>query len=100
MAVRVMTGAPIPRARAGLGPLLAIWCAWLLVMTGTNVAAPLYSVYAERFGFSSLVLTAVFATYAFVLVPALLVFGRLSDAVGRRPLLLAGLLVSCAGLVV
>ena len=38
---------------------------------------------AQRFAFSDLVLTLVFATYAFFLVPSLLVFGRLSDRVGR-----------------
>jgi hypothetical protein len=30
-------------------------------MAGANLATPLYAVYAERFGFSSLVLTAIFA---------------------------------------
>jgi MFS family permease len=75
--------------------LLIVWAAWLAVMTSCNVAAPLYAVYARTFHFTSLVLTAVFATYAFVLVPTLLLFGRLSDRFGRRPILLAGL--ACAG---
>src|SRR5204862_1680315 len=42
--------------------------------------------------------TSIFATYAFVLVPALILFGRLSDRFGRRPVVLAGLVVACAGL--
>jgi MFS family permease len=67
-------------------------------MVGINLATPLYSVYADRFGFSSLVLTAIFAAYAVVLIPALVLFGRLSDRFGRRPVLLAGLIVACAGL--
>jgi MFS family permease len=67
-------------------------------MMGVNLAAPLYAVYTVRFGFSSLVLTAIFATYAFTLLPALLVFGRLSDRVGRRPLILAGAVTACIGL--
>jgi hypothetical protein len=33
---------------------------------GANVATPLYAVSAHRFHFSSLVLTAIFATYAIV----------------------------------
>jgi MFS family permease len=77
---------------------LTIWLGWLAVMAGANLAAPLYSVYATRFGFSSLVLTLIFATYAVTLVPALIVFGRLSDRVGRRPVLLAGFVAACAGL--
>src|SRR5213082_208070 len=76
-----------------------LWVTWLVLMAGANVATPLYAVYAQRFGFSSLVLTSIFATYAFVLVPALILFGRLSDRFGRRPVILAGLAVAAAGLV-
>jgi MFS family permease len=56
-------------------------------------------VYAERFHFSPLVLTAIFATYAIVLVPALVLFGRLSDRFGRRPVVVGGLVTACVGLV-
>lgn len=77
-----------------------VWIAWLVLMAGANLATPLYAVYAQEFGFSSLVLTSIFATYAFVLVPALIVFGRLSDRFGRRPVLFAGLWVAAAALVV
>jgi MFS family permease len=84
---------------AGLAPSLIVWAAWLVLMAGANLATPLYAVYAQRFGFSSLTLTSVFATYAIVLVPALILFGRLSDRFGRRPVMLAGLIVACGGLV-
>jgi MFS family permease len=40
----------------------------------------------------------VFATYQFVLCPSLLLFGQLSDRVGRRPVLAGGLGVAMAGL--
>lgn len=93
---------PPPRVRpeppGNLRALLTVWLGWLALMTGANLAAPLYAVYAARFGFSDLVLTAIFACYAFVLIPALLLFGRLSDRFGRRPVMFAGLVVACAGL--
>jgi MFS family permease len=78
--------------------LLVVWFAWLVLMAGANLATPLYPVYAERFHFSPLVLTAIFATYAIVLVPALVLFGRLSDRFGRRPVVAGGLATACVGL--
>ena len=86
-------------AHAGVSSLALVWGAWVVLMMGANLATPLYAVYAERFGFSSLVLTAIFAAYALVLVPALMLFGRLSDRFGRRPVMLAGLAVACLGLI-
>lgn len=68
-----------------------------LAVLGTNVPSPLYGVYADEWGFSSGLVTLIFAVYCFVLIGALLVFGRLSDAVGRRPVVLAALLVIAFG---
>jgi MFS family permease len=83
-----------------LRPLFTVWGTWLVLMAGANVAAPLYAVYAAKFGFSSRVLTAIFTTYAVVLVPTLLVFGRVSDRFGRRPVIVAGIVAAAVGLVV
>ena len=65
-------------------PFLVVAAAWFAMMAGTNLATPLYAVYEREFGFSSAVLTLVFATYALVLAPSLLLFGQLSDRLGRR----------------
>jgi MFS family permease len=81
-----------------LRPSLSLCAAWLVLMAGANLATPLYAVYAAEFGFTSLVLTAVFATYAVVLVPTLIVFGRVSDRFGRRPVVLTGLGLACVAL--
>jgi MFS family permease len=43
------------------------------------------------------VLTLIFATYVVVLVPSLILCGRLSDRFGRRPVVVAGLAFACAG---
>ena len=71
----------------------------VLVLAASGVPSPLYRVYQERFGFSSGVLTTVFAVYAFALLVSLLVVGALSDHIGRRPVLIGGLLVEAAAMV-
>lgn len=81
-------------------PLLTVFLGWLWLMAGANLAAPLYAVYAAKYGFSGIVLTTVFATYAVTLVATLLVCGRLADRFGRRPVILVGLVVAALALVV
>lgn len=60
------------------------------IMLGTTLPTPIYALYAERMNFSVLTTTVIFSTYAVGVLTALLVFGRWSDALGRRPVLLAG----------
>jgi MFS family permease len=81
-------------------PLVSITAAFLVLLAGANLATPLYPVYRERFHFSALTLTLVFATYAVVLVPSLVVFGQVSDRFGRRRVIAAGLGVAALALLV
>ncbi|CAM5634465.1 putative multi-drug efflux transporter [Streptomyces pilosus] len=60
-------------------------------MTGTTLPTPLYPLYQEKFGFSELTVTVVYAVYAVAVIGVLLLAGNASDAVGRRPVLLWGL---------
>jgi predicted MFS family arabinose efflux permease len=56
-------------------------------------SSPLYETYRELWDFSPLVLILVYATYAFGVLTTLILAGRLSDEVGRRPVLLGALAV-------
>lgn len=60
-------------------------------MAGTTLPTPLYSLYQDKFGFSELTVTVVYAVYAFAVIGVLLLAGNVSDVVGRRPVLLWGL---------
>ncbi|MFH7595657.1 MFS transporter [Streptomyces racemochromogenes] len=60
-------------------------------MTGTTLPTPLYGLYQEKFSFSELTVTVVYAVYAFAVIGVLLLAGDASDSLGRRPVLLAGL---------
>jgi MFS family permease len=73
--------------------------AFAVVMLGTTLPTPLYPRYEQRWGFSSLTITVIFAVYAFGVIAALLFLGALSDQIGRRPALLAGLALSAASAV-
>lgn len=68
--------------------------AFFATMAGTTLPTALYSIYAVDLSFSSLTVTELFAVYALGVVVALLTFGRLSDQIGRRPVLLIAL--ACA----
>ncbi|GAB3301060.1 MFS transporter [Epidermidibacterium keratini] len=71
----------------------------LILLTGTNLPTPLYRGYAERFGFSPLMVTVIFAAYIAALIPSLLIAGPLSDAVGRRRVLIPAVGIAALGLV-
>jgi MFS family permease len=63
-------------------------------MLGTTLPTSLYGLYRQRFGFSELMITVIYATYAVGVIASLLLFGRLSDQIGRRRVLLPGLVLS------
>lgn len=91
----VDTAAHHPRARLGRRAGFAVVAyAFAVTMLGTTLPTPLYVLYRQKFGFSELVITVIFATYALGVIAALLLFGRLSDEVGRRRALLPGLALS------
>jgi MFS family permease len=69
-----------------------------LLLFASSAPSPLYIVYQQRWGFSEITLTSVFAIYALALLVALLVAGAVSDHAGRRPTLLFALVLEIAGM--
>jgi MFS family permease len=57
---------------------------FVLLFFAAAAPSPLYGVYQAQWRFSAATLTAVFAVYALLLLVALLVFGSVSDYLGRR----------------
>jgi hypothetical protein len=90
---RPVTGA----ARRGALPRTAGF--WLvagvlfLLLFVSGAASPLYDVYQAQWRFSATTLTAVFAVYALTLLATLLVFGSLSDYLGRRRVITVALIL-------
>jgi MFS family permease len=60
--------------------------------------SPLFVVFQHAWGFSSSMLTVAFAIYAIALLISLLVAGSLSDHIGRRPVVLAALVLQAMGM--
>jgi MFS family permease len=81
------------RRRHDLG-FWAVAFAFLVVMAFSTVPSPLYGIYRERDGFSSFVVTLIYAGYAVGVVGSLVLAGHLSDWHGRRRVLLPAIAVS------
>lgn len=74
-----------------MSPLVIIFLTVFIDLLGFGIIIPLLPFYAERFGGSAqtvAMLSASFSLMQFVFMP---IWGRLSDRVGRRPILLLGL---------
>jgi MFS family permease len=75
----------LPRAAA----FRLVATALFLLLFASGAASPLYGVYQAQWRFSATTLTAVFAVYVPALLVALLMFGSLSDYLGRRRVIAA-----------
>lgn len=59
------------------------------LLASSSAPTPLYALYQAQWGFSPITVTIIFGIYAMSVLAALLFAGRLSDHLGRRPVLLA-----------
>lgn len=64
----------------------------------SSAPTPLYHTYQTDWHLSPAIITLIFGAYAFALLAALLTVGKLSDFIGRRPLILAALVLNALGM--
>src|SRR5690625_4479117 len=69
----------------------------MLLTAGAYIPSPFYTACQQAFGFSDLMLTAVYATFAIVSAPALLLFGSTYDSLGPRPVLRVSVIFGAIG---
>jgi DHA1 family tetracycline resistance protein-like MFS transporter len=88
------------RSGPGLGPRLVLFLTVFIHLLGFGILLPILPYYAKEYGAGGLVvglLSASFSFFQFLFAP---VWGRLSDRVGRRPILLCSLIVTSGSYVV
>jgi predicted MFS family arabinose efflux permease len=99
--------APRPRLR-GRGsrrlsgrPAVFVLASLIVGLLASSAApTPLYAIYQVRWHFTPITTTVVFGVYAMAVLAALLTVGKLSDHVGRRPVLLTAIAVHAGSLVI
>src|ERR1700761_2963654 len=64
----------------------------------SSAPTPLYHFYQQSLALSPLLVTLIFGAYAFALLAALLTLARLSDHVGRKPMILTALALDAVAL--
>lgn len=84
------------RAGTGLGWSVAAAGTVTAVFALSNAPTPLYVGWQEEWGFSSGLLSVIFAAYIAGLIATLLVAGRIADRLGRRVVLVPGVLLAVA----
>ncbi|RAG86711.1 MFS transporter [Streptacidiphilus pinicola] len=92
--------AAVPGRGPGVGSLVLLALIVVSLLAASSAPTPLYATYARMWHFSSMTTTVVFGVYAIAVLLSLLVFGRVSDHLGRRPVLLAALVLQIAAMTV
>lgn len=75
-------------------PSIGFHALTLATFFGASAApTPLYRIYQENFSVSPVLITVIFAVYAFALLAALLIAGSISDHLGRKPMIFTALVL-------
>ncbi|MFC5139037.1 MFS transporter [Actinomycetospora rhizophila] len=91
--------APAPPTSRGPSRAARGWALALLALgaAGAGIPSPLYPGYQAQLGFGDLTLTAVYAVYPLVSVPAVFLLGALGDRLSPRRVMRRGIVVAAAG---
>jgi predicted MFS family arabinose efflux permease len=87
----------MPASRARLG---VVFLTVLIDLIGFGLVIPVLPYYAQSFGVAGVGFGALIGVYSLMQFAATIVLGRLSDRVGRRPILLISILFSFTGYLV
>ena len=94
-----LAGTRRPAWRLSGRPAMYLLASLIVSFLAASAApTPLYAIYQAHWGFTPITTTVVFGVYAVAVLATLLTMGRLSDHVGRRPVLLAALAVQAVSL--
>lgn len=89
-----VSGSHPPDGRArGWTPFVVMSLVIALALMSSATPTPLYVDYQEAWGTGGTAITFVYAVYSLAVLVPLLLLGRLSDVIGRRPVVLAGLVL-------
>jgi len=89
------------RHRLSGRPAVFVLASLIVALLASSAApTPLYAIYQARWHFTPITTTVVFGVYAIAVLASLLTFGKLSDHVGRRPVLLTAIAVHAGSLVI
>jgi Major Facilitator Superfamily len=83
-------------ARGRLGPRITFGLLTSIILSllaSSSAPTPLYATYEAHWGLSAGTITVIFGVYAVAVLGSLLIFGSLSDHIGRRPMVLGALTV-------
>lgn len=86
--------------RPGTAALLLLASLVVSLLSASSAPTPIYAVYQAEWGFSPITTTIIFGIYAVSVLVSLLTLGKLSDHVGRKPVLVVSLLVQAGTMVI
>lgn len=89
-----------PQSRRSIAAFWILSALFVAAVASSAIPSPLYPVYAAEWDLAPVTLTVVFAIYVVGLLSVLLVAGSLSDFIGRKPVLAAGVVLAVASMAI